>query len=77
LGTETRTLRHLAGVDDVDARIGAAAGREGDGDEPPLRLLLAHGHGSSDTMSVQSGQPAALDLGSECLWVQERRHACG
>jgi hypothetical protein len=50
-------------VDDVDARMGAAAGREGDGDEPPLRLLLAHGHGSSDTMSVQSGQPAALDFG--------------
>jgi hypothetical protein len=72
LGTEPHTLRLLAGVDDVDARMGAAAGRERDGDEPPLHLLLAHGHGSSDTAGVQSRQPVALNLGSECLWVRER-----
>jgi hypothetical protein len=69
LGTEPRNLRLLAGVDDVDARLGAAAG-EGDGDEPPLRLLLAHGHGSSDTASVQSGQPAHSHGSSNTASVQ-------
>jgi hypothetical protein len=43
-------------------------------------LLLAHDHGSSDTTCVQSRQLAALDLGSKCLRVRERRRrrrACG
>jgi hypothetical protein len=64
-----RTLGLLAGaarrgVDDVDAGLGAAAGGEGDADEPPLRPLFGHGHGSSfssnDTVSVKSRQQQQL-----------------
>jgi hypothetical protein len=46
---------------------------KGDGVEPLLRLLLAHGHGSNNIASVQSGQLAALDLRSECMRMRERR----
>jgi hypothetical protein len=34
LGTDPHTLGLLAGMDDDDARLGATAGGEGDGDEP-------------------------------------------
>jgi hypothetical protein len=74
VGTEPRTFRLLAGVgDDVDARLGAAAGGEGEGDEPPLRLLLAHGHGSS----LAAPRAGSQQVSSSACWSNQPTRAGG